>query len=385
MSSFSLEVAEAFFQKLTSHYEKQHPFVAYRKPNEDLLNAFLQQSNAIFFVENFTEKGFVFAPFDSNSKALLIPEKEAEVLKADFEPELRKKENFSEKYEIPTPARPAGGFVGMREHVQLVQKGIDEIKRGELQKVVLSHQQTFPIPEKNPLIIFEKLLQEYPTAFVYCWFHPQTGCWLGATPETLVQIQNNQLKTMALAGTQKYTGNSIISWGEKEKEEQQLVTDTIVSNLRGKVGSLKISDVETAKAGSLLHLKTDISGDLKNSNLKEIFHDLHPTPAVCGLPKEKARKFILENEGYDREFYTGFLGELNMTTKKDRSLNRRNQENKAYSVVKKQTNLFVNLRCMKFEKGKAHLFLGGGIVKDSDPESEWEETVNKAQTMLKVL
>ncbi|HET8810376.1 MAG TPA: chorismate-binding protein [Flavobacteriaceae bacterium] len=379
MSSSPLEgVDETFFQKLTSHYEKQLPFVAYRKPNENLVNAFLQKSNTTFYAENFTEKGFVFAPFDSNSKALLIPEQESEILKVDFELTLPKKENSVKKHEIPA-------FAGMWEHIQLVQKGIDEIKRGTLQKVVLSHQQNFPIPEENPLIIFEKLLQEYPTAFVYCWFHPQIGCWLGATPETLVQIEHNQLKTMALAGTQKYTGNMVVSWGEKEKKEQQLVTDAIVSGLQGKVENLKISDPKTMKAGSLLHLKTDIFGDLKNSDLKEILRDLHPTPAVCGLPKEKAKQFILENEGYDREFYTGFLGELNMTTKKDRSSNRRNQENKAYSIVKKQTNLFVNLRCMKFEKGKAQLFLGGGIVKDSDPESEWEETVNKAQTMLKVL
>ncbi len=119
--------------------------------------------------------------------------------------------------------------------------------------------------------------------------------------------------------------------------------------------------------------------------MKEIISALHPTPAVCGLPKEKAKKFILSEENYDREFYTGFLGELNLQKNVQRSRTRRNVENLAYRAVKKETGLYVNLRCMKIEDGKAVLFVGGGITKDSVPEDEWEETVNKAQTMKKVL
>jgi isochorismate synthase len=91
---------------------------------------------------------------------------------------------------------------------------------------------------------------------------------------------------------------------------------------------------------------------------------LHPTPAVCGLPKEQSKAFILENENYDRTFYTGFLGELNM-------------ENK--------TDLFVNLRCMEICESQANLFMGCGITKDSIPEKEWEESINKSFTMKRVL
>ena len=80
-----------------------------------------------------------------------------------------------------------------------------------------------------------------------------------------------------------------------------------------------------------------------------------------------------------------FLGELNLQKNVQRSRNRRNVENLAYRAVKQETALFVNLRCMKIEDKLASIFVGGGITKDSNPEAEWEETVNKAQTMKKVL
>jgi isochorismate synthase len=91
---------------------------------------------------------------------------------------------------------------------------------------------------------------------------------------------------------------------------------------------------------------------------------LHPTPAVCGLPKDKSKAFILDNENYDRTFYTGFLGELN---------------------VEDQTDLFVNLRCMEISGSQAHLYMGCGITKESIPEKEWEESCNKSATMKRVL
>ncbi|MGA9588739.1 MAG: chorismate-binding protein, partial [Salegentibacter sp.] len=152
----------------------------------------------------------------------------------------------------------------------------------------------------------------------------------------------------------------------------------------------------TARAGNLLHLRTNIIGSLgpsrgaehqrsESSNLKQIVKALHPTPAVCGLPREAAKKFILENENYDREFYTGFLGELNLKTEIKRNNNRRNQENQAYASILNQTSLYVNLRCLKLDGGIANIYVGGGITKDSKPSQEWEETENKSQTMKSVL
>ena len=145
-----------------------------------------------------------------------------------------------------------------------------------------------------------------------------------------------------------------------------------------------MAKVETIKAGNLLHLKTRVSG-LLTSNLKEVVTVLHPTPAVCGLPKVTAKQFILNNENYNREFYSGYLGELNIKEKTTRNTNRRNVENNAYSAVKTISNLYVNLRCMQLTDVKASIYVGGGITKDSIAENEWQETVNKTQTMKKVL
>ncbi|MAB58387.1 MAG: hypothetical protein CL524_12710 [Aequorivita sp.] len=117
----------------------------------------------------------------------------------------------------------------------------------------------------------------------------------------------------------------------------------------------------------MLHLRTDITGILKRgkATLTKIAAALHPTPAVCGRPQKFAKEFILQNEGYNREFYTGFLGPVN--------------ENGA------SASLMVNLRCMKIENNTARIFVGGGITIGSQPADEWQETQNKMQTMLQVL
>ena len=136
----------------------------------------------------------------------------------------------------------------------------------------------------------------------------------------------------------------------------------------------------------MLHFQTDVNARLKqNISLSALIKNLHPTPATCGLPKDNAKSFILENENYNRKYYTGFLGELNFKQKSTRNKNRRNVENNAYALIKNETNLYVNLRCMQIKNNKATLYVGGGITKDSNPELEWQETVNKTNTMKSIL
>lgn len=370
-----------YFDQLRKHYEKRLPFVAYRKPMETKLQFFLQENDELNQINDFTEAGFVFAPFDDKRKTILIPEDASR--KGSFEPGFFEESNSDSSIED----REANyNSPGREEHINLINKSLKKLKVGELQKVVVSRKEEVNLNESDPLRLFEDLLLSYRSAFVYVWFHPGVGLWLGATPETLLKVQGRRFETMALAGTRKYEGSMGVNWGEKEKQEQRFVTDEIVSRIRTFVPEIKISEVFTSRAGNLVHLRTDISGFLEGADrLQKIVRTLHPTPAVCGIPKEKAKQFILAEEGYDREFYTGFLGELNLQQVTQRSGSRRNVENQAYRTVKKETSLFVNLRCMKIENRSAFLFMGGGITEDSDPESEWEETVNKGQTMKKVL
>jgi isochorismate synthase len=385
--------SEEFFKELIFQMDKDLPFVAYRKPvipnSPGVIKAFLQNDPELYRTTDYLESGFVFAPFDEKETAILIPEEFADYLETTF--------NNSETSNLSKIAGPGNSENSLEKenHIKLVQKGIDSIKNKSFKKVVLSRKEIIQIPSSTkpePIEIFRDLTDKYPEAFAYIWFHPKVGLWLGATPETLLEVKRNRFRTMSLAGTQKYEGTLDVNWGEKEKEEQQLVTDSILEYLKPISEKIEITLPYTAKAGGLLHLKTDISGtdeefriSTNAGNMKKLIMALHPTPAVCGLPKGPAKKFILENEHYNREFYTGFLGELNLKKTLQRSGNRKNRENQAYASITKTSALFVNLRCMKLEDNKAVLFVGGGITKDSNPVAEWEETSNKAQTMKSVL
>ena len=230
------------------------------------------------------------------------------------------------------------------------------------------------------------MFNTYKNATVYCWYHPKIGLWLGATPELLFKIEGKKLTTISLAGTQPYVEAGEVVWTKKEIDEQQIVTDYIVSQIKAYTDTINIGEVETVRAGNLCHLKTRITSIINSKvNLKTIIQALHPTPAICGFPKEKAQAFILENENYNREFYTGFLGELNLKHIKSRNFNKRNVENSAYKTLKTQSNFYVNLRCMQLKHNEARIYVGGGVTKDSVAENEWEETVNKTKTIASIL
>ncbi len=358
---------DTVYTKIQNQLNNSLPFVIYHKADSNELNFFLQDSNQLFEAEDYTVSGFVFAPFDNSKKAVLIPSECSkhyciEIPKQDA----FQRDNISGKYQ-----NSLGGSEAEDKHKQLVKKGIKAIELGDFKKVVLSRKEEISAQNSfGGLRIFKKMVGYYPKAFVYYWFHPKVGSWLGATPETLLYSTGDQFSTMALAGTQPYASNDKVSWADKELEEQEMVTDFILKELSPIAGNIVSSKTYTHRAGTLLHLRTDIKGDLDENaaGFENVIKILHPTPAVCGLPKKDAKAFIMRHEGYDRKFYTGFLGELNM--------NKRG---------KTESNLFVNLRCMELKKNKAILFVGGGITKDSVPEKEWEETVRKTETMKKVL
>jgi isochorismate synthase len=370
--------SEEFCSLLEDQLNSKLPFVAYRKPNQVDVKAILQPTNKVYYADDFSESGFVLSPFDSRKKAVLIPISSSKLVSISSGNEFNTQEFEGNIYK---------DLSDKDEHLSLVSKAINSIESGELKKVVVSRIETLEINDLPVIEIFKRLLKTYQNAFVYCWYHPKIGIWLGATPETLIKIEGNQFETMALAGTQNYCGKLDVIWGDKEKEEQQFVTDYIIDNLKENSNTLKISEVETFKAGNVLHLLTRIKGtfDHEKHKFKIFLNGLHPTPAICGIPRLAAYQFIINNENYNREYYTGFLGELNLKEKITRNSNRRNVENNAYSTVKKVSDLYVNLRCMQIKNNKAFIYVGGGITKSSDPEKEWIETINKSETIKKVL
>mgnify|MGYP002639901328 CR=1 FL=1 len=347
--------------KIIESTRNQLPFVVYNKPNMKEVVGFFQKNNELNLITNdFDKQGFVFAPFKLSEKIVLFQKENCAFIEAHFEIE---KTAFQSNRTIDETSKDT--------HVQLVKSGVEAIVNNQFKKVVLSRKEIVQVLDFDVVATYKKLLETYPNAFVYVWFHPKVGLWFGATPETLVKLENNSFTTMALAGTQVFNENQSPNWSAKEIDEQQFVTEYIVNKLSKFSKNIQLSETQTVKAGSLLHLKTEIRGALNteiNNSLFSLVDLLHPTPAVCGLPKEAARQFILDNENYNRSYYTGFLGELNMNSKNQKS-----------------SHLFVNLRCMEIEENAVSIYVGGGITKESIPEKEWEETVAKSKIMLNVL
>lgn len=344
-------------KKIETQYQNNLPFVLFALPEEENCSLILQEDDNFYDTENFTEDCFVFAPFDFQNKAFCIPSEKGEVLQGLYDKdEFKSQEVFLKEDKAQK-----------EKYCSKVQSAVRSIKSREAKKIVISRKQEIELKSLDLSIIIKRILNLYTSAFRYVWYHPITGIWCGASPEILVQIEGSAFTTMALAGTQKSNYKDEYSWNYKEIEEQQIVVDEITTSLQKVTSVVRLSKTYNHKAASLVHLRTDITGILKKgkTTLSSITSTLHPTPAVCGTPQKFAKKYILENEDYSREFYTGFLG----------------------PICSKDTcsKLFVNLRCMKLEKNKASLFVGGGVTIDSIPEAEWEETVHKLQTMMQVL
>ncbi len=354
----------AFYQKVQSQLNQQLPFVVYRKSGENNLQVFFQHDDSLYEADSYDTSGFIFAPFSKENKTILIPSDKSTY----YTTFLSNDGHIVEKVDAKLQNSIDNNY--KKKHLRLVNNAIRAIHQKIFKKVVLSRKEKVSFSGKNPLEVFQLLSTDYPDAFVYYWYHPKIGTWLGATPETLVTIKEDRFFTMALAGTQPYTDSLNVDWGTKDIEEQAIVTDFIFNELSSKCKNITKSEAYTYKAGTLLHLRTDIKGTLKNkkSNIADIIKVLHPTPAVCGLPKEEARRFILEKEPYERKYYTGFLGELCL-----------NED----GII--ASNLYVNLRCMEIQDENALIYVGGGITKDSIAEKEWEETVRKTETMKRVL
>ncbi len=351
-----IDLADLIIKASTAFHQKK-AFVLYRKPNENIVHGQFQHFNEVLNYTDFTQSGFLLAPFEKSEPSVFFESKYADCFQSIYTEIYIKENNVIKSTDDLSLAK--------ENHMAIVDKALNAIKNNTFKKVVLSRKEVLNFSNFELSKTFYLLLNKYPTAMVYCWYHPTIGFWMGATPELLFKVKNKQFSTMALAGTQVANNQFDVIWTAKEKAEQQLVTDFIIDAIKTDIENIDVKQPNTVKAGNLWHIKTTINGVVNNEeNIKKIITKLHPTPAVCGMPKEKSLTFILENELYKREFYTGYLGTIN-----------NNQ----------QIDLYVNLRCMKVENNTISIYVGGGITEDSNAEEEWFETVAKSSTMKNVL
>ena len=290
---------------------------------------------------------FRFVPFRLNGDSPSI-EWKGHVVKAEFP--VKGTISTDELYNEASTSRD--------EHREAVKNALGLIESGELEKVVVSRVKSVE-GDCSPELAFKNKCQTHSDAFVYLLEHPRIGVWCGATPELLVAASDNRVETVSLAGTRTRDSISEMPWTSKEHDEQELVTDYIKDILE-KHGAtdLRIEPREDLAYGDLVHLETRFRCSM-TGNIVELANDLHPTPAVGGRPLKKACDFIMHNEGFNREYFTGYLG----------------VESASGSAY------YVNLRCAKWQNGGVQLFAGGGIVEGSDIDSEWEETEAKLRAI----
>ena len=254
--------------------------------------------------------------------------------------------------------------------------GVAAIEEKAVVKVVSSRATRRALPAGfDPLVAFAELSEKYPRAFVSLVSVPGVGTWLGATPEVLAEVTaDGMFHTMALAATQPITAEvtpRTAIWRQKEIEEQALVARYIVNCFKQlRLREYHETGPRTVIAGQLLHLRTDFEVNLKQVPFPSLGTDmlrlLHPTSAVGGMPKTAALDFLQAHEGYDRAYYSGFLGPVNV-------------------VAAGVAHLYVNLRCLQVRTTEAILYAGTGLTVDSDPAREWQETELKLQTIATVL
>jgi isochorismate synthase len=268
----------------------------------------------------------------------------------------------------PTDMLPAS------EWMALVAETVQRIREGAYEKVVLArgiqvtlpaHTDTFDIPAT-----LQQLRQSYPDTYV---FAIQRGerFFVGATPERLIQAEDGQIRTMALAGSARR--------GAGEEEDMQIGLELLQSQKNNAEHALVVTMVRDAllthcshvhvvekpqllKLKNVQHLKTPIVGELLPGRcILDVMANLHPTPAVGGFPHEAALTTIRSIEQLDRGWYAGPLGWIGPSG---------------------HGEFAVALRSGLIDGNRATLFAGCGIVADSDPESEYTESCLKLQVML---
>lgn len=240
----------------------------------------------------------------------------------------------------------------------------NQLDRKNFQKLVLSFSQLKDWEGSgHEDKLFVRATEAFPNSMVYLVYTRRSGRWFGCTPELLLEGYGRKWHTMSLAGTRQWEEGE---WNAKTIDEQRIVSDYIEGLLQGLNARFIRKGPYTSRAGHLLHLRTDYTFQLPvEASPLHLLELLHPTPAICGQPKEEARNFIRLFERNRRMYYGGYLGPLNLRA---------------------ETNIYVNLRCAQMRPGgKALFFAGGGLTPDSRFMEEKDEVKAKLQTLASIM
>lgn len=334
---------------------KNIPFCIYRFPDQDTVHLAVDSDR----LPHEPELSFIMAPFSTCSKAseILMHVVKDEFINQEFYNQVALSPVFPEVVsELPPETLKEDYFNRLNFF-------IEELRKGTLDKAILSRVFYEPKPDDfDPVRCFFQLENDYPHTFTHLSLHPQSGIWIGATPELLLRKRGSEISTMALAGTQARKESGDYNWRDKEMKEHEMVGWHIEETFHQfGLSLIRKEGPKTVESGRVAHLRTDyVFREEDPVFIKNLLSELHPTPAVGGLPVNVGERFILKNEGYDRKYYCGYIGQTDSNETAD---------------------LFINLRCMQIGEKNIAIFVGGGITAESDPQEEWQETVLKSKTM----
>lgn len=343
-------------------------FALYRLPWQEELHLVMQHDACPSTLQRIEEingrRGFVMAPFRAEPDCPLVlirPDVVADGV-----------ENILRLPVDSLPAHPAEAPFDIRpdsrtRYEEAFARFHDALCSGRLSKLVLSRRHLVGLPDGFSIgRTFVQACRRYPRVLIYVCHTPLSGLWLGCTPEILLSVERGEGHTVSLAGTMPVVdGIEPTCWDEKNRREQAYVSEYIRACLSSHGITPREEGPYTARAGEVVHLKTDFRFPLTDtSRLGDLVAALHPTPAVCGLPKAGAYHFIHEHEALDRRYYAGFVG---------------------WTDPRGDTQLYVNLRCMELHGQQAVLYAGGGILASSEVSAEWAETLHKLETIQRLL
>jgi len=326
------------------------------------------------------KRGFVVAPFEvTPQQPILVIQGESETVLLDERGKRKEEGEYSclgEKTHMElSPSRniSPSSFLDPPSSYYSVDFANyhSQLEADTFRKIVLArcaHEQMGEHVE--PMELFYRACALYPRLFIALVETEKSGCWLTATPEILLEGEGMDWRTIALAGTMKLEGDQLngegetLKWSTKNIQEQRIVATYITECLEQFTGDFREEGPRTVRAANLVHLRSDFTFKLEDhEHIGDLLQALHPTPAVCGLPKREAFRFIVNNEHTPRRYYSGFMGPLALDG----------------------THLYVSLRCMNIKGDTCHLYAGGGLLKDSTEEQEWAETEAKMETMRRLL
>jgi salicylate biosynthesis isochorismate synthase len=255
-----------------------------------------------------------------------------------------------------------------------VEEALGAIAQGDITKVVLSRSVAVTTElAPNAFDIADHLRETYPQCHVFVW---QVGesMLVGASPELLLEMSGRSVRVNPLAGSarrgegeadDRALGEALMA-SAKDRHEHDLVVQDIAARLGPVVEELHIpAQPSLRRMATVQHLSSEIVGRTTHTiHPLEVVDIMHPTPAVGGTPRNAALTFLDKIEGIDRGWYTGGIGWL---------------------TADGDATFAIPLRCALIRRNTASLYAGAGIVGESRPESELDETRLKFRPMLSVL